>query len=469
MGWPILDSDRSSSKLGDPHHVADQVVPGDLQPAVVAPLGRIADVRPELGQLVQRLFLGLLGHPVQVDDGAPVGLDQVGHQGVHPLLGRPRRSAARRRPGPPPRRASPRPAPRPASSARAAPACRPGRSRRSRSSRPRTHWTGTATSELITRHRAQARQAGSRSSVSSAETSAKNEGCMATSSDIAVSSIPAPARNSRQCSPGAVVSELVQRHQVVHLPQVPAADLVPVGRRDLGLQLEDLLRLGRPDRSTPASSNEDHVVAVVLADRGVLGQPVVRLVRQPEPALAGEHHVAVRVARVGLGVHADQPVDPAAGRTGRAAGPARHRGDRIDRGEQRGQRRGARASTASASMKLAYRSAILASSDPGAPSSSVVMMSRTASSAWSRSFMNAPASGLSAGISAVLSHAPLTCRNRSSWTRTSGSKAEKSSGGAGWGTESPGHASTARRRRRRSLRSRDLIKSAAQTLRASGP
>ena len=91
------------------------------------------------------------------------------------------------------------------------------------------------------------------------------------------------------------------------------------------------------------------------------------------------------------------------------------------------------ASTASASMKLAYRSAILAASVPGGPSARVVMMTRTASSAWSRSFMNAPVSGLSAGISAVLSHAPLTCRNRSSWTRISGSKAEKSSGGAGLG------------------------------------
>ena len=53
------------------------------------------------------------------------------------------------------------------------------------------------------------------------------------------------------------------------------------------------------------------VVVVVLTDLGVLVLAVVRLVGQSESALADEHHVAVRVAGVGLGVDADQAADPA--------------------------------------------------------------------------------------------------------------------------------------------------------------
>ena len=64
--------------------------------------------------------------------------------------------------------------------------------------------------------------------------------------------------------------------------------------------------------------------------------------------------------------------------------------------------------------KLAYKSAIRASSDPGSPPAKVVMMSRTAASALSRKSMNAPVRGLSAGISVVLSQDPFTCRKRSS-------------------------------------------------------
>ncbi len=59
------------------------------------------------------------------------------------------------------------------------------------------------------------------------------------------------------------------------------------------------------------------------------------------------------------------------------------------------------------------------------------MMSRTADSASSRSCMNAPVSGLSAGIWVSASQRPLTCRNRSSWTRTESSNVEKSIAGGG--------------------------------------
>ncbi len=55
----------------------------DPQGGVVAELLGVADLRAEGVELLVGPLLGLLRHPVEVGDGAPVGLEQVGDQGVH--------------------------------------------------------------------------------------------------------------------------------------------------------------------------------------------------------------------------------------------------------------------------------------------------------------------------------------------------------------------------------------------------
>ena len=66
-----------------PLHVAQEVGGVDLHCRVVDPLVGVADLGAEGLQLPQRFGLGVLAHPVQAGDALPVGLDQVGHQGLH--------------------------------------------------------------------------------------------------------------------------------------------------------------------------------------------------------------------------------------------------------------------------------------------------------------------------------------------------------------------------------------------------
>ena len=127
------------------------------------------------------------------------------------------------------------------------------------------------------------------------------------------------------------------------------------------------------------------------------GSAVVLLVGQPEAALADEHHVAVRVARVGLGLDVEEAAHALAGVPPDEAHELVDGAHGGDRGQRLARGCAPAASTASASMKLAYRSAIFWASLPGAPGSRVVMMSRTASSAASRSSTNAPDHRLVAG------------------------------------------------------------------------
>ncbi len=67
--------------------VAVQVVTGDDERRVVAPLRGVADLRRELVEFLQRPLPGLRRHPLQVGDADAVGLPQIGHQFVHPRLG----------------------------------------------------------------------------------------------------------------------------------------------------------------------------------------------------------------------------------------------------------------------------------------------------------------------------------------------------------------------------------------------
>src|SRR4051794_4457821 len=72
---------------GRREQVAEQVVGADLQRRVVTPRVGVADLRLERVELVERALLGLLAHPVQAGDAAPVGLEEVGDELVHHRLG----------------------------------------------------------------------------------------------------------------------------------------------------------------------------------------------------------------------------------------------------------------------------------------------------------------------------------------------------------------------------------------------
>ena len=244
-------------------------------------------------------------------------------------------------------------------------------------------------------------------------------------------------RRARRASgrPGAVGLEVGERHQVVHQPHVAARAPCPSGRRRCRSPASNT-RVGlgrRRRRPRPARARSAMCSRYGLADLGVRVEPVVLLVGQPEPALADEHHVAVRVARVGLGLEVDQPAHARGGRS-RPTQPQQLRRRARRRRSRPAARSAARPRpprSASSSMKLAYRSAISASRCPGSPRSMVVMMSRTAASASSRSAMNDPASGLSPGSRVAPASAPLTWRKRSSCTRTFGSKVGEVEGGHG--------------------------------------
>ena len=297
-------------------------------------------MRPELGQLVQGLLLRLLGHPVEVDDGAPVGLDQVGHQRVHPLLGR--RGEVPLDVEPADRLAERAldqgDAPLPAlAQLRGAGQHRPvegevlvhepaGQVRRPGVDQPPARPGPPGRQPILGQQHGDLGEEGGLHGHQLRHRRFFDVG---------------PGQELSPVQTGGVVGELVQGHQVVHLPQIPALDLVPVGRGDVGLQLEDLPRLlGRIGQARQLEGT-DHVVAVVVADRGMLGQPVISLVGQPQAALAGEHHVAQRVAGIGLGVHPDQPVHPAPDELTEQLGQVHRAADRIDRRQHRRQRLGA--------------------------------------------------------------------------------------------------------------------------------
>ncbi len=68
--------------------VAVQIVGLQLQPVIAAPFVGIADLHPELGHLVQRLFARRLAHPVDVFQPLGHGVADVADQGLHLRLGR---------------------------------------------------------------------------------------------------------------------------------------------------------------------------------------------------------------------------------------------------------------------------------------------------------------------------------------------------------------------------------------------
>src|SRR6266487_2315213 len=71
-------------------HVGHETCRIDPQAGVVPPSNRVADLRRELPQLVQGPPAGVCPHPFELLDALAVGLEEVGHQDIHPLPG-PRR------------------------------------------------------------------------------------------------------------------------------------------------------------------------------------------------------------------------------------------------------------------------------------------------------------------------------------------------------------------------------------------
>ena len=67
-------------------NVFNQVVPGDLDGAVVLPPNRVTDLWRELRELGKGLLLGLVSHPVQGLDALLIGLNQVVNERIHLLL-----------------------------------------------------------------------------------------------------------------------------------------------------------------------------------------------------------------------------------------------------------------------------------------------------------------------------------------------------------------------------------------------
>ena len=80
------------------------------------------------------------------------------------------------------------------------------------------------------------------------------------------------------------------------------------------------------------------VLAVLLADLGVLGLPVVLLVGKPDPRLADEDQAASGIARIGVGVHAQHRGHAAGQQAAEQAGQALHVLDGVDLREVLGQR-----------------------------------------------------------------------------------------------------------------------------------
>ena len=66
-------------------HVADQIVRRDLQLGVVPPLLRITDLRSNLCELHECLFLGRVGHPGEFVDALLERFEQIADELIHAL------------------------------------------------------------------------------------------------------------------------------------------------------------------------------------------------------------------------------------------------------------------------------------------------------------------------------------------------------------------------------------------------
>ena len=73
--------------VGGAHVLDDGGLRIQVQRRIVAPLDGVADLGVEGRELVQRLDLGVLAHPVEAADRLAVGVEEAAHQGIHRFLG----------------------------------------------------------------------------------------------------------------------------------------------------------------------------------------------------------------------------------------------------------------------------------------------------------------------------------------------------------------------------------------------
>ena len=278
----------------------------DLQRGVVAEPVGVADLRPERGELLERPLLGLVGHPVEVGDRAAVGLEQVGHELVHLLLGARREVPLDVLPadgladGALHERHPTLPAGPQLGGAAEGPAVEVevgldevvGEVRRGGAQHPDQQPRPPGLQRHLVQRDREVREVGRLPDTGLGER-------RLVAAQVAHPGVPVVRR--------AQLPELGDGREVVGLLDVAGLGALPVAGGEPGLDLEDGGRGVGGRGVVGEAEHRGQVGDVLLPDLGELVVAVVRLVGQPEPALEQVDQVAVGVLRVGVDVGAEQP------------------------------------------------------------------------------------------------------------------------------------------------------------------
>ena len=412
--------------------VAEQVGRVGLEGGVVLELLGVADLRGERGELLQRPLLGGVAHPRERADALAVGRDEVVDQLAHALLGGGRELGAdvdladrlAHRALDEPDAALPARAQLVGAAERASVELEVGVDERGRQVRRAAVHDVPAQPVAPRRQLVVDEQVGE----------ALQERRLG-HDDLGHRGRGDPGGRG----PGGEVEARRERLQlggvdeVVGLLGVAAGHPVPVVGRDAGLEVHHALRpLGRLVEAGQLEHGGD-VVDVRLADGGEVVVGVVRLVGQAEAVLGEVRDVAVGLPAVGRDEQAEDAADAHPLERAEGAHERRDVGDRLDLAELVGQRLRAERLDAllvhEAGVEVADLAFLAVPGRRPGWSRQLSTIDRTFFSASSNSVMKAPAVARSAGMSVVRSHGPLTCRNRSSWTRMSGSSPRDVDGG----------------------------------------
>ncbi len=297
-------------ELADRPNIGDEIARVDPKTRVVPPFDRITDLGCEPLEFGQGSFAGLLGHPVEPSDALPVRLDQVADQFVHRVLRLGLEVALYVHPadGLPHRAFDDGDAALP--------------------SRPQLHGSGeNASVEIEIRlHEStrKVRRVGAdhlpAQPVAPGIEPGIGEQAREPFEEAGLTHdkfIEGTLRRLERVAPGVPDlggggGHVLPGTKVVGGVTVPRAHVVPVVRGEFRLQCEHALRSGGDvvqagQREHPLDSR--HVFA---SDLGKLFLAVVGLVGKAEPALLGEHEVAVRIARVVVDEQLHEPADSAA-------------------------------------------------------------------------------------------------------------------------------------------------------------
>ena len=109
---------------------------------------------------------------------------------------------------------------------------------------------------------------------------------------------------------------------------------------DLSLKIENGLRSVVRLVDPGQAQRRRDMLAILVPEHRVGLEPIVGLVRQPEAALADEHHVAVGITWVRLGFEGGQPRDGSASEAAHQGHQLGDGGNAVDFGQQRSKRCG---------------------------------------------------------------------------------------------------------------------------------